>query len=161
VSDDRGIIEHIHEIMAMPKWLEMAEPMEGALPILRQLKEEDCELFAVTGRPASFRQVTVELLDKLYPQIFSDETLYMTDIFQVDGSPIEHVTKLDIARQLKLTHFVEDYLVHADVLGEGGIKTVLFSDDYHWNQAGGHKSLIRLSSWKEIGEFFEHERREV
>jgi hypothetical protein len=68
-----------------------------------------------------------------------------------------------MARQLELTHFVEDLLVHADILGEAGIKTVLFDNNngYHWNQTGGHDSLVRLSSWKEIGEFFEHERREV
>jgi uncharacterized HAD superfamily protein len=160
VADGQGIIDRIQEIMAHEQWLDLDTPFEGAVAILLRLKDEGCKVFAVTGRPASTRGATLELLDRYYPGIFTDETLFMTDIFAVDGRPIEKVTKLDIARQLKLTHFVEDYLVHADVLADGGITTVLFSGaHYHWNKVGGHHSLVRLNNWQEIGEFFDDERR--
>lgn len=161
VEDGPAINKRINEIVPLDEWNDAAAPFEGAMEVLSQLKAEGCELFAVTGRPAFLREKTVSTLNKHYPGIFSDERLHMTDIWGLDGTPAKKITKLDIARELKLTHFVEDYLVHADVLGEGGITTLLFSDGYPWNQTGGHKSLIRINSWKEIGEFFENERREV
>lgn len=159
VSNLEELNNRIHEVIAMEEWSDLAVPFENAIGILQKLKDEGCELFAVTGRPPSSRQRTLKLLERYYPGIFSDETLYMTDVFSYDGSPVKKITKLDIAKELELTHFVEDYLVHADVLGEGGIKTVLFSNGYPWNQTGGHESLIRLNSWSEIREFFEDERR--
>ena len=160
VADGQGIVDRIHEIMRLDDWLGLDTPIEGALGVLSKLKDEGHQLFAITGRPASFRSDTIKLLETYFPGIFSDETLFMTDLYAVDGSPVEKVTKLDIARELKLTHFVEDLLVHADILAEEGIKTVLFTYGYHWNQTGGHDSLVRLSTWREIGEFFEDECRD-
>ena len=135
------------------------ETVNGAQEALLYLNEQRHELFAITGRSEGIRAQTKELLDKNFPNIFNDETLFFVDHFEHDG---EKVSKADIGLQLNLTHFIEDLPAHANVMAHAGIKTVLLNAGaYKWSATGIDSTvstnIIQLDSWKRTTEYLDAE----
>jgi len=130
------------------------QPLEGANDVLNHLKREGHELFAVTGRSESIRKQTLFVLDKCYPDLFENDTVFFVDHYSHDG---EKASKADVSAELQLTHFVDDQIEHVNSLSRAGIKTVLFSQDYKWNQTGADDNVIRLNDWQSVGVFFDDE----
>lgn len=133
-----------------------ALPIKGSQQVLKQLNDSGHELFVVTGRPENVRIQTLNILNKYYPNIFNDSSLYFTDHFSQAGQRVE---KSDICIDLRLTHFIDDQVEHVNIVSKEGIKTILFSDNYKWNKSGVNNNITRLTSWKEIKEFFNEEEK--
>lgn len=131
-----------------------AIPITGSQQVLSRLKNAGHKLFVITGRPESVRSQTLGILDKYYPGIFDDTSLYFTDHFSQDGKRVE---KSDLCNDLHLTYFIDDQVEHANIVAAEGIKTILFSDNYAWNQSGLNSNITKLSSWQGIEEFFNDE----
>ncbi len=147
------VVSRVVEVHSMKKF-ENVQPIKDARRVLQKLKDAGHTLIIITGRPVVLRTQTEQLVEKYYKDIVS--TLYFTDHFSHEG---ERVSKGDIASTLGLTHFIDDVIQHANDVARIGVKTILFSDNYKWNQARADKGVIRLKSWQEIGEFFSEEER--
>lgn len=130
------------------------EVIDGALNELQKLKQRGHELFAVTGRPEAIRPQTIVLLDASYPGIFHNDTLFFVDHFEHDGT---QASKADVARNLNLTHFIDDLPAHANAVAGAGVRTVLFDPGYPWAKRPVDSSVTRLKSWEQIGFFLYEE----
>jgi len=131
-----------------------ARPFVGASKVLSRLKDDGHDLFIITGRPESVRTQTLDILNKYYPGIFDDTSLFFTDHFGQDG---KRADKSSLCVDLRLTHFIDDQVEHANIVASEGIKTILFSDNYAWNKSGLNQGITRLSSWQKIEDFFDEE----
>lgn len=147
------IVQRVVEVHSM-KQFEDVQPIQDAQGVLQALKAAGHTLIIITGRPVSLRSETERLVDKYYKDIV--DTLYFTDHFSHEG---QRVSKADITSRLGLTHFIDDVIQHANDVSRTGVKTILFSHNYKWNQAPTDEAVLRLSSWKEIGAFFNDEQR--
>lgn len=132
------------------------QPIKDSQHVLHGLSNSGHSLFVITGRPESIRAQTMLILDRLFPGTFSYKTLFFTDHYNHDG---RKCSKADIALDLRLTHYIDDQLEHAEAVLEKGVKTILFSDNYKWNKLSANDNLNRLSSWQEIEEFFDEEQQ--
>ncbi|HEY8886405.1 MAG TPA: hypothetical protein VIM31_02815 [Candidatus Microsaccharimonas sp.] len=156
LQDGPAISDRVHELMTHKDYMGKVASIEGAQDVLNRLASEGHELFAVTSRPDYIREQTVQELELCFPGIFSDDTLFMINAFSADPS-VASTTKFGVAVQLELTHFIDDLLIHANAVSDGGIQTILFSDNYLWNQGSEHGGVVRLGSWKDIGMFLDDE----
>ena len=129
-------------------------PMENAYETLVHLRNEGHVLFAITGRSESIRPQTMSILDKCFPDFFTNETVFFVDHFSHDG---QKASKADVGAKLALTHFIDDQVEHANALHQAGITTILFSQNYRWNRTGADEDIVRLSDWKAIGELLDAE----
>jgi len=156
LKDGYEVTHRVHELMAHDDYLTTVVEVKGARAVLDALKADGHELFAVTSRPERIRVETLKELEVCFPSVFTTETLFMIDAFSGDPTSAS-ITKFAVAEQLELEYFVDDLPVHANALAEGGIKTILFSDDYLWNQTGVRDDVIRITSWKSVGEYLRGE----
>jgi len=151
------LVKRVVDIMADDAFSSV-ESVEGAFAVLERLKSDGHDLIAVTGRSESIRKQTKAVLDALYPSIFEDDTLHFADYYNHDG---HQASKADIGLELGLTHFIDDLPAHASATARVGIKTVLFSPGYSWNQEGVDEdvrgSVLVLDTWHSIGEFLDAE----
>ncbi|MDB5159757.1 MAG: hypothetical protein JWO99_20 [Candidatus Saccharibacteria bacterium] len=150
------VSDRVHELMTHEDYIERVVGIKGAKEVLDHLTTEGHELFAVTSRPDYIRDQTIQELEQCFPGLFSDKTLFMINAFSADPA-VARATKFGVAEQLGLTHFIDDLLIHANAVSDGGIKTILFSDNYLWNQGPEHEGVIRLGSWKDIGAYLDGE----
>lgn len=154
-EDMRLIVSRIAGIFASADFDDV-RPLEGAHAVLATLKAQGHELVVVTGRPESVRIATERVVKKYFADIFADDALFFVDHFNHDG---DKVKKSAVARELGLTHFVDDQIAHADDLHNNGIRSVLFSDGYKWNRAQVADGVVRVASWAKLKEFFDAEQR--
>lgn len=152
-DDVQEVVKRVASIFGRDDFAE-ALPIEGAAAQLTRLEKEGHQLFAITGRPESLRPQTLKLLDKYYSGIFTTDTVYFVDHFSHDG---QKMNKADVARELQLTHFIDDQVEHSNLLHAAGIKTVLFSQEYPWNQVGAAAGVAMLSDWESIGNYLDSE----
>lgn len=147
------VIERVMQLHSMPEFADV-QPIKDAQRVLRSLKDAGHSLIVITGRPAQLRVHTQLLVDKYYKDIFNE--LYFTDHFSHEG---QRISKGEIAITLGLTHFIDDVIQHANDVAKKGVKTILFSDNYKWNQAKADDDVIRLGSWQEVGVFLHGEQQ--
>ena len=144
-------VRRVVEIMASDEFVGVT-PIEGARIVLEELRGQGDELIVLTGRPEAMRRITLLALKECYPDIFSQNGLYFTNHF---GKPDERVGKGSIAKQLGLTHFIDDQVEHVQDVASEGVQAILFSDNYAWNQTQLDEDIVRVSNWEEIGAYFE------
>lgn len=154
LKDAYEVTHRVHELMDRDEYIDAVVEVEGARLVLESLRRKGHELFAVTSRPERIRTATLRELELCFPGIFANASLFMIDAFSGDPKSAS-VTKLGVAQQLELQHFVDDLPVHANALAEGGIDTILFSDEYLWNQTGASEKTTTLRSWQEVGEYLD------
>lgn len=156
-DDMRVLVSRVVATMA-DEAFNSVEPIDDASEALAHLNVEGHELFAITGRAESIREQTAFILDKYFPGIFRDETLFFVDHYAHDG---QKASKVDVALRLGITHFIEDLPAHANGLARAGIQTILFSPGYKWNEAGADADVadkvIVLDSWPKIVEHLDAE----
>jgi phosphoglycolate phosphatase-like HAD superfamily hydrolase len=145
------VVQRVIEIQASPDF-STVEELVGAKQTLMALKAAGHALLVVTGRPPLLKESTEALLAHHYGEVFSLNDVHFTDHFAHEG---QRTDKGDIAVQLKLTHFVDDVIQHANSVAAKGVKTILFSDNYKWNQAVVDDPVSRISSWDEIATYFD------
>lgn len=153
VETFKDVVERVVQIQQQDDFLSV-EPLKEAQRVLKRLKAIGHELVVITGRPEQLRSSTLALLDKYYGDVFKTSDLYFTNHFAHNGT---RVHKGDIAKELNLTHFVDDVIQHANNVSSAGVRTILFSNDYKWNQGEVDEGVVRLNGWREIGEFFDAE----
>jgi len=151
VDDFSLVLSRVTEIMPSEDFMQV-EPLKDAHDVLKHLKEQGHDLLVITGRPQMIRASTEQILTKYYGDIFNVDELQLTDHFAQEG---KRTDKGDIALELALTHFVDDVIQHANSVASKGITTVLFDDGYKWNQAEPDHGVVRIKSWKALGEFFD------
>jgi uncharacterized HAD superfamily protein len=147
VSDISEAVKRVRLVTELDAFDDV-KPVDGALDAIVSFTGAGHEVFAITGRPENVRVQTLRILNKYYPGLFSNETLYFTDHYGDSGAKLN---KTEIALNLKLDYFVDDQVFHANDMHEANIKTILFSDNYQWNKSGEIDGVIRVSNWKEIG----------
>jgi uncharacterized HAD superfamily protein len=153
-TDDKSeVVKRVSLLFAEDDFADV-KPIMNANEVLTHLERAGHELFAITGRPESIRKQTMEVLGKYYPGLFIDSSVYFVDHFSHDGNK---ANKADLALELGLTHFIDDQVEHVNLLDRAGVKTVLFSQDYAWNQSGADKNIIRLGDWQSVGKFLDAE----
>ncbi|MFA5779555.1 MAG: hypothetical protein WC947_05425 [Elusimicrobiota bacterium] len=121
------------------KGWEKIEPVAGAIECLNKFASKN-KIFVVSSRPVFLEKVTKDWLDKYKVNY---DKLILTD-----GQP-----KLNVIKNLNITHFIEDRLDYAQDMAKAGIKVLLF--DYPWNQHSEKQlNLFRVENWGDINEFF-------
>jgi uncharacterized HAD superfamily protein len=148
------VVTRVVEIQSLESF-RTVEPLQKAHETLLQLKQAGHTVLVITGRPTQLKAHTAWLLQSLYGDVFQPDDVYYTDHFAFEGARID---KGDVAVQLQLTHFVDDVIQHANSVAAKGVKTILFSDNYMWNQAEADEGIVRLNNWDEIAEYFNAER---
>ena len=148
-------IERVNAVMHAENFTEL-EPLQGAKTTLSRLKALGHSLLIITGRPETLRHQTADMLGTLFPRIFDEDDLYFTNHFGDDPSKR---TKAEVATEIALTHFVDDQVEHVNSMVATGVRTLLFSDNYAWNQTGADSRVVRVGSWQEIGDYFDEQQR--
>lgn len=121
------------------KGWEKIEPVAGAIECLNKFAIKN-KIFVVSSRPVFLEKVTKDWLDS--------HKINYDKLILTDGQP-----KLNVVKDLSITHFIEDRLDYAQDMAKAGIKVLLF--DYPWNQHSEKQSnLFRVGNWGEINEFF-------
>jgi uncharacterized HAD superfamily protein len=153
VKDMLHAVERVRYLTELDEFDDV-QPVAGALEAVTKFIEDDHEIFAITGRPENVRQQTLRILERYFPGVFSHDRVFFTDHY---GDSAVKVSKSEIATSLELDYFVDDQVFHANELSAARVKTILFSDNYAWNATGEDPGVVRVSSWGEIGAFFDAE----
>lgn len=126
---------------------DIIEPIDGSQNSLRRLKDAGCSLFIITGRPESIRSHTIQTINKYFPSLFDESSVYFTDHFEQDGKKL---SKSDIVNELNLDYFVDDQVDHVNEIVKTKAKTILFGGDYDWNRQGYDDKVIKCCDWGEV-----------
>lgn len=142
------VTDRVVNILRSDNFLKTIEPIKESQKTLRYLKSIGCSLFIVTGRPESMRDYTLKIVDRHFPSLFDESSLYFTDYFEKGGKKL---SKSDIVDSLELTHFIDDQVEHVNSIVGTGVTTILFSNNYPWNKEGYCNGIVKLSGWDELG----------
>ena len=123
------------------------KPVTGSQNSLRYLKDAGCSLFIITGRPESIRSHTIQTINKYFPSLFDESSIYFTDHFEQDGKKL---SKSDIVDELNLDYFIDDQVDHVNEVVKTRAKTILFGGDYGWNRQGYDSKVIKCCDWNEV-----------
>ena len=124
--------------------------IEGAYEALKQLKDR-FRLVAVTSRCNSINQLTRELLQKYYPNIFDD--VIFCGFYDSGPGGYNH-TKGDLVKNTGAEYFIDDQIKHVFAVAENGIQSLLFGE-YSWNKTGSlPANVLRVKNWQEVADFF-------
>ncbi|HUO56107.1 MAG TPA: hypothetical protein VMU27_01585 [Candidatus Paceibacterota bacterium] len=100
------------------------------------------ELHMVTSRPDRYRERTAPLLERHFPDLFSE--FHFGKEFGTKG---RHFSKANVCQDIQAVMLIDDGLHNAEEVAGVGIPTLLF--DRPWNQTGILPSLVtRVHSWQ-------------
>jgi uncharacterized HAD superfamily protein len=129
--------------------------INGAFETLNKLKDRYI-LKILTTRRSSINKLTRTWIEEYYPGIFSD--IIFSGFFDNPTKQSIHMTKAELAKQIKTNYLIDDQLKHCLAAAEAEIKALLFGD-YPWNQASKlPKGVIRVKNWQKVLEYFENEK---
>lgn len=139
-------IEEVQEFLrAYIPQTKRLNPVEGSREAIETLRDS-YKLVAVTMRPYSLQNVSVEWLDKNYPESFNRVISVGSDFY---AEPIK--SKAEVCLEIGARALVDDGLDNCIECVERGIPAYLFVQQ--WNQRGfNHKLLkqIPVPHWKNI-----------
>jgi 5'(3')-deoxyribonucleotidase len=122
--------------------------IEEAEFALRSLKKHR-ELVVVTARAKHITDITLEWIDRHFPNIFTET--HFVPIWE----PGNTITKADICRQIGADYLIDDLVRHCNVAAEAGIQPILFRR-INWDQGQEpHPKTIQVQSWQEVLEYFD------
>lgn len=120
--------------------------VEGSISGIDNLSSH--KLYVITSRPETFRNETINWLDKNFPKKFND--IILTNQFnRVDGA--KKITKGEVAKKLKLKYMIEDAPHHAEDLIESGIGVLLLEKPWNKNAKVSNK-VKRVKHWDDVRE---------
>ncbi|MFO0763569.1 MAG: hypothetical protein U0518_01740 [Candidatus Gracilibacteria bacterium] len=119
--------------------------IDGAKEGLIKLKSAGYSIVAITGRSASGRKATKDLLEKYFPGIFS--WVYFGEYHSVRAR-----SKGEIGQEHRIDFAIDDNLTFAESLAKAGIPTYLLPRPWNSYQNLEHTNLIRMNTWEEISE---------
>lgn len=149
---------HLHDIWMCSKeeairrvyeWYDSEEhletlPIKGAIEAIAELSRF-YELYIITSRPESAKNVTEILINRYFGDNFSG--LHFTSHFESIGRR----TKSEVCLELGTPILIEDSPVHAEEVANNGIIVLLL--DAPWNKDLSLGNVFRVFSWKEIIRF--------
>ena len=119
--------------------------IDGAKEWLIKLKAAGYSIVAITGRSASWRKATKDLVEKYFPGIFS--WVHFGEYHSTRAR-----SKWEIAHEHRIDFAIDDNLAFAGSLAEVGIPTYLLTRPWNKDQNIEHDKIIRMSTWEEIVE---------
>jgi 5'(3')-deoxyribonucleotidase len=142
----RGL--EFHDSGAIAEYEHIAE----ALPVLQELKER-YSLVVITSRRKRIYQVTLDWIEKYFPNIFDE--IHFAGIFDDYKESSYTETKLDMCRSVGASYLIDDLTKHCFAAADGGIQAVLFGN-YKWNQADVlPEGVTRCNDWQAVREYFD------
>ncbi len=142
--------ERVGAIFSSDEFADSVEALPGSQAALEDLQSRGHRLTIITGRLAVARAQTLRTAERLFPGLFSDQSLYLTSHFAADG---QRRRKSYYSQQLGMSHYLDDQAIHvSDVAQTQQVHVALFGS-YPWNQqevAG----IPRLAQWSQYQEFF-------
>lgn len=134
------IAERIYDIQLSDEYVDIA-PWADAVDVCRELSGEH-ELHLVTARPGRIMAVTIGMLEKYFPGVFSE---------------IEHVgldgNKGDICHRLGADVLIDDNLKHLHTAKECGVKNLIWFGDYPWQNRDSttvEEGVVICSTWSDV-----------
>ena len=129
-------------------------PVDGAVDVLRHLAQR-FDLCVVTSRYIELQRDTRVWLEAHYPDIFSEQAIHFSGIWDSVGNMTHTLTKAETLRRLGVDFLIDDQLKHCIGASEIGVRSVLFGG-YAWNQGGYDRDTItRCLNWGAVREYFD------
>ncbi len=122
------------------------KPFPGAIEVIQKLKEKN-NLFIVTSRPYNMKEGTFDQLSKYFQNTFLEVFFSSNHYTKAKNSG---KTKAEICNDLEASLLIDDSLVYTQECVTKGINSILL--DAPWNQNGSIEGIVRVKSWKEIGD---------
>ena len=116
--------------------------VEGAQEAIKELKNQEHELFFITSRPLSWKPKTFEFLKQEF-SIDSDKVFFAGDFHKGQGK-----TKEKICEGLGINLIIDDRGDYGLNYAGHGIRVLM--PDKPWNQNVFHENITRCEDWYEI-----------
>lgn len=135
------------------------KPLPGAGEVIKKLSRKN-NLVVVTSRPSNWEQVTIDWIDKNFPDCFSK--IYFSHNHYTDLGKDKR-KKHEICRDLQADLLIEDsidYATHCAVQKDHIMRVFLYNQP--WNKCDKLPERVeRVHSWEEIGRKLLGERRDL
>ena len=142
--EEKAVLRRIGEFYEAEAVSEI-KPVKGAIEGINKLLEKGYELEIITARPPYYREITVEWVEKHFPEKFKQ----IHFAFNPFNKNSERLTKAQICKQIGAEVLIDDNLVNALDCAENGIMVYLMNAP--WNQTQDlPKNVVRVESWEEI-----------
>ena len=136
-------MSQMYEEFSHSSYKENLEPIDGAISILKKLKEKN-ELVVVTSRGQSVVDMTYRSLESHFPDIFSD--VHFVPLWGSD----KKATKASICNDIGASYLIDDSVEHCKLAAEADINSILFGD-YGWNRFQHlPRRITRCKTWQEV-----------
>jgi uncharacterized HAD superfamily protein len=136
-------IRRVNEFVFSP--LHQTVPaISGAPEVLRLLRQKH-ELFLVTGRTHEQEHATHAWINEHIPDLFTSMTF--TNLFS-ESPHATQITKADVCDALELDYFIEDAVLHTEIIAKTNTHVYLF--DRPWNRTVSHENMTRIYGWDDI-----------
>jgi 5'(3')-deoxyribonucleotidase len=130
------------------------QPIPTASEVLRHLGHR-FELCVVTSRSSTLRDDTHEWLKEHYSDIFLDDSIHFSGIWDDVDHTTHTRTKADVLRKIQADYLIDDQPKHCIGAAEAGVKGVLFGD-YQWSKGVDLPPLVtRCKDWQAVKEYFD------
>lgn len=129
-------------------------PKPDGEQVLRMLAKK-YKLVVATARGKATQADTIEWVERHYKDIFSE--VHHAAIWDTIEMGNYSITKTELCKQIGADYLIDDQLKHCLSANEAGIQAILFGN-YTWNQMDTlPKSIVRATSWKQVGEYFDRQ----
>lgn len=121
------------------------EPIEGAVPSLRQLRSL-FRFVIISARHPDAMNATQEWIDRYFPEVFEDIAVGI-------GNPLAQgrpMTKAELCTQMGVDLLIEDQLRNAADVARSGVPVLLFGD-LPWNRTDAlPPNVQRVRDWSHV-----------
>ncbi|MDB5161615.1 MAG: hypothetical protein JWM52_123 [Candidatus Saccharibacteria bacterium] len=163
VETVKDAVARVNAILDTPEFNQEVEAVKGMDGVIGFLARRAELSLALTGRPGTLKERTLELLEREYPGHYADESLFFSDYTHDTTQPMTQGGKLGIIQTFGITHHGDDHLNHAIPIAEAGILVPLFGH-YPWNTrevADMPPTMVRTGDGDALLEYFEDEDRRL
>ena len=137
MMDRISVFYHSHEHAAI-------NPVKGAVTALQDLSNM-ATLHIVTSRPSEFQEGTLQWIDNILPNTFSE--VHFTNGFAPKPGTVRR-KKSQVCEEIGAAVLIEDALVNVTDVLNAGIPVLML--DRPWNQSHTPAGATRVWHWEEI-----------
>ena len=131
------IAERLYDIQLTEEFAAI-KPFADAIEVCRRLSLTH-ELHMVTARPGRIMHMTLAMLNKHFPDIFTE---------------IEHIgldgNKGEVCRRLQADVLIDDNFSHLETARECGVGGLLWFGEYPWQNGNSADDVVRCLNWYEV-----------
>jgi len=140
-SDDES--KKLTDAFHASKVFKRLPPVRGSVRGLQTLKARGHKLCVVTSRELAVRDITVSMLNEIYPTIFEPEDIHFGNQYGDSG---EKKSKRQMCMEIEADILIDDLPRHVMSVSSE-TKGILFGN-YPWNE--GDYDVIRASDWADV-----------